>query len=138
MAKNDPASRKPFGAKEGIGLEFKRATDTLPANFFDTVCAFLNMDGGQIILGVEDDGTVSGVDAGAVERIKTDIANLSNNPQKIDPPHLLFPHEEKVGTNGSSRSSCPPVRRCIRLVAVSFFGVKTATTGSRESTGWPD
>ena len=43
--------------KEGLGLEFERATDGLPGNFFDTVCAFLNMDGGLIVLGVEDDGT---------------------------------------------------------------------------------
>ncbi len=87
----------PFGRKEGLALEFKRATDRLPASFFETVCAFLNLDGGLIVLGVEDDGTVSGVAPGAVERIKADIANLSNNPQKLDPPHLLFPHEERVG-----------------------------------------
>ena len=87
----------PFGCKEGLALEFKRATDHLPSNFFETVCAFLNLDGGLIVLGVEDDGTVSGVAPAAVERIKADIANLSNNPQKLDPPHLLFPHEERVG-----------------------------------------
>ena len=90
-------TRKPFGAKEGLALEFKRAADKLPAGFFDTVCAFLNMDGGLIVLGVEDDGMVSGVNEDAIERIKADIANLSNNPQKLDPPHLLFPHEEQVG-----------------------------------------
>lgn len=56
-------SGKPFGAKEGIALEFKRATDHLPSSFFDTVCAFLNMDGGVIMLGVEDDGTISGITA---------------------------------------------------------------------------
>jgi hypothetical protein len=49
----------------------------------------LNMDGGLIVLGVEDDGTVSGVDPEVVERIKSDIANLLNNPQKLDPPYLL-------------------------------------------------
>jgi hypothetical protein len=32
------------------------------------------MDGGLISLCVEDDGTVSGVDPDAVERVKTDIA----------------------------------------------------------------
>lgn len=58
-AKMNLPSRKPFGPREGIALEFKRAEDRLPANFFDTVCAFLNMDGGLIVLGVEDDGTVS-------------------------------------------------------------------------------
>jgi len=94
----EKASGNPFGETEGLALEFKRATDKLPVNFFDSVCAFLNMDGGMIVLGVEDDGTVSGVDPVAIERLKTDIANLSNNPQKLDPPHLLFPHEEQVGS----------------------------------------
>lgn len=87
----------PFGHKEGLALEFKRATNNLPSDFFETVCAFLNMDGGMIVLGVENDGTVSGVEPAAIERIKANIANLSNNPQKLDPPHLLFPHEKTVG-----------------------------------------
>lgn len=87
---------RPFGTAEGISLEFKRATDRLPSNLFETICAFLNMDGGLIVLGVEDDGEVSGVDPTAVERLKADIANLSNNPQKLDPPYLLFPQVEQV------------------------------------------
>jgi hypothetical protein len=78
-------------------LEFKRAGNALPGSFFETVCAFLNMDGGLIVLGVEDDGCISGVAPGAVGRIMADIANLSNNPQKLDPPYLLFPHEEEIG-----------------------------------------
>ena len=86
----------PFGRKEGLTLEFKRAGDHLPSGFFESVCAFLNLDGGTIILGVEDDGTISGVSPEAVERIKTDIANLSNNPQKLDPPYLLFPRDEEA------------------------------------------
>ncbi|MEI7437241.1 MAG: RNA-binding domain-containing protein [bacterium] len=94
--KKSKLDRYPFGTSEGVALEFKRATDRLPSNFFDTVCAFLNMDGGLIVLGVEDDGLVSGLNPAAVTRIKTDIANLSNNPQKLAPPYLLFPHEEQI------------------------------------------
>jgi len=30
-------------------------------------------------------------------RIKTEIANMSNNPNKLDPPRLLFPHAEQMG-----------------------------------------
>ena len=71
--KGGRVAKKPFGSKEGLGLEFKRAADRLPVNFFDTVCAFLNMEGGLIVLGVEDDGTVSGVVEDAIERIKADI-----------------------------------------------------------------
>ncbi|ADH84746.1 Fic family protein [Desulfurivibrio alkaliphilus] len=78
---------------EGLHVEFKEARDRLPGSFFDTVCAFLNTDGGTIYLGVNDNGGVTGVEPRAVARLKSDIANLSNNPRQLDPPFLLFPHE---------------------------------------------
>jgi len=87
---------RPFGTREGPALEFKEAAEALPRSFFETVCAFLNLDGGLIVLGVADDGTVTGVAREAVDRIKTAIASLSKNPNKLDPPHLLFPHAEEI------------------------------------------
>jgi len=81
---------------EGLHREFKEAKGALPQNFFETVCAFLNTDGGTIFLGVADNGKVTGVDPDALSRMKSDIANLSNNQQKIDPPYLLFPREFKI------------------------------------------
>ena len=102
-----PAGEHPFGSQEGLELEFKEASQALPKNFFETVGAFLNLDGGLIILGVADDGVVTGVDADAVERIKADIANLSNNPEKLDPPHLLFPHAEQVNGKWIIKTQVP-------------------------------
>lgn len=90
------ASNRSFGSSEGLTLEFKRAKGRLPGNLFETVCAFLNLDGGLIVLGVEDNGAISGIDPDAVERLKTNIANLSNNPQKLDPPYLIYPHEQEI------------------------------------------
>jgi len=87
----------PFGRREGLALEFKEAAEALPQGLFETVCAFLNLDGGLIALGVADDGTVTGVSSEAVDRMKTEIANLSNNPNKLDPPFLLFPHAVEIG-----------------------------------------
>ena len=81
---------------EGLHTEFKEAVSHLPNNLFDTVCAFLNTDGGMIFLGVSDNGSIVGVDPEAVSQIKIDIANLSNNPQKIDLPYLLFPYEIEI------------------------------------------
>jgi ATP-dependent DNA helicase RecG len=78
---------------EGLHCEFKEAGSQLPRSLFETVCAFLNTDGGTIFLGVKDNGTITGVDPTAMEQMKVDLANLSNNPQKIDPPWLLFPQE---------------------------------------------
>ncbi len=37
---------------EGLRLEFKEAKAKLPKSFYETVCAFLNREGGKILLGV--------------------------------------------------------------------------------------
>ena len=76
---------------ENIRLEFKESRADLPANLFETICAMLNREGGDILLGVADDGTVQGVDASRIEIIKTNLVSLSNNPNKLDPPFILFP-----------------------------------------------
>ena len=54
------------------------------------------MDGGLVVLGVADDGTVTGVVSEAVDRLTAEVANLSNNPSKLDPPSLLFPQAEAI------------------------------------------
>ncbi|MBW2219819.1 MAG: putative DNA binding domain-containing protein, partial [Deltaproteobacteria bacterium] len=78
---------------EGINLEFKEAATRLPKNIFETICAFLNTEGGTILIGVTDEGKVKGVDPDSVNKIKTDLVNLSNNPQKIDPVFVLSVNE---------------------------------------------
>jgi ATP-dependent DNA helicase RecG len=80
---------------EDMHIEYKEARDQLPKSLFDSVCAFLNTDGGTIYLGIADDGTITGVDPAAVDRLRREIANISNNAQKLDPPYLLFPKEEQ-------------------------------------------
>ncbi len=81
---------------EGLHTEFKEAGNHLPNNLFDTVCAFLNTDGGMIFLGISDKEHIVGVDPEAIPQMKVDIANLSNNPQKIDLPYLLFPYDTEI------------------------------------------
>ena len=44
--------------KENIRLEFKEAATALPGNVFESICAMLNRDGGDILLGVQDDGAI--------------------------------------------------------------------------------
>jgi predicted HTH transcriptional regulator len=74
---------------EGINVEFKEAKENLPKTLFESICAFLNTEGGKILLGVGDDGTVSGVDPDRIQKQKIDLANLTNNPQKLDPVFML-------------------------------------------------
>ena len=76
---------------EGIRLEFKKSHTQLPGNLFESICAMLNRDGGNILLGADNDGNIIGVDATKIETITTNLVNLSNNPEKLDPPFILFP-----------------------------------------------
>ena len=78
---------------EGINIEFKKCRNSLKRDVYKTVCAFLNRNGGTLLLGVDDAGVVVGVEQGSVEQIKKDFVNTVNNPEKINPPCYL-PIEE--------------------------------------------
>ena len=68
----------------------------MPGNVFESICAMLNRDGGDILLGVQDDGTILGVNAASISTIVTNLVNLSNNSQKLDPPFILYPHTHEL------------------------------------------
>jgi ATP-dependent DNA helicase RecG len=36
---------------EGVRLEFKKAENEVPKSLYETICAFLNKEGGTILLG---------------------------------------------------------------------------------------
>lgn len=74
---------------EGISVEFKKAENKLPETLFETICAFLNRNGGVILLGIDDDKSLIGIDPDKAEMMCKSIANLSNNPQKLFPSFLL-------------------------------------------------
>ena len=46
---------------ETVAVEFKRCGNGIENDVYESVCSFLNRFGGDICLGVEDDGTVCGV-----------------------------------------------------------------------------
>lgn len=81
-------------------LEYKTAYNELPGNLFETICAFLNRDGGTIILGANDDGTITkGINIKVTQQLTKNISNLSNNPQKISPTFLLQPEVVEFSEN---------------------------------------
>ena len=82
--------------RENIRLEFKEAEGALPQNLFETICSMLNRDGGDILLGVNDAGVILGVEEPQVSVMVTNIVNLSNNQQKLDPPFILYPQTYQV------------------------------------------
>ena len=44
-----------------LAVEFKRCGNGIESDTYETVCSFLNRFGGDIFMGVLDDGTVVGV-----------------------------------------------------------------------------
>ena len=84
-------------AGEGISTEYKRCGNKPERDFFETVCSFANRQGGSIFLGVEDDGTVSGVPTKAVRDIKRNIANVLNDPNLFRPAPLVETESVECG-----------------------------------------
>ncbi len=81
---------------ESLSLEFKQARSGLPTDVFESVCAFLNRQGGHLLLGVRDDGTPTGIAEGAADALQRDFASLSNNPNKLQPVFLLELQQVRV------------------------------------------
>jgi len=76
---------------EGLTVEFKECRGQVNRDVYESICAFLNRNGGHIILGVQDNGIIKGVDPDALTEIKKDLVTTLNNPQKISPPLYALP-----------------------------------------------
>ena len=64
---------------ETIAVEFKRCGNKIENDVYETVCSFSNRFGGDIFLGVNDDGTVSGIaENAASDLVKNFISSVSN------------------------------------------------------------
>lgn len=89
MSYNERHTRAPLARGEGLDVEFKTCRGRLNRDLYETVCAFLNRHGGTLLLGVRDDGTVSGIDPVAFAQVRKDFVTAINNPQKLTPPTYL-------------------------------------------------
>jgi len=74
---------------EGINIEFKESKTDLNKDVFETVCAFLNRNGGHLFLGVTDTGKIGGIDDDKIDNILKNFLTTLNNPQKISPSVYL-------------------------------------------------
>ena len=76
---------------ETVGVEFKRCGNGISADTYETVCSFLNRFGGDIYLGVEDNGTVCGVPENAAPVMVKNFIKMVSNPEVISPTVYLAP-----------------------------------------------
>lgn len=74
---------------EGTRIEFKEAQNGVPDSFYDTIVSFLNKEGGIILLGLTDEGTVLGLQDDNLMNLKKDIVTALNNPEVVNPPYPL-------------------------------------------------
>ena len=74
---------------ESLTVEYKQCTSELNNSVYETVCSFSNRYGGHLLLGVDDNSKIIGVNPDAVRGMKKNFINMLNNPQKISPPLLL-------------------------------------------------
>ena len=76
---------------ETICVEFKRAGDGAKNDTFETICSFLNRMGGDILLGVSDDGKVIGLPPNSAEQIIRNIINITNDSNLLNPSFYVYP-----------------------------------------------
>lgn len=81
---------------ENITTEFKNTSNELPKNLFETICAFLNTIGGYIILGVNDQKEIIGIDESVKDKLKKDFSSLCNNKEVIYPTVILQLNEINI------------------------------------------
>lgn len=76
---------------ETVGVEFKRCGNGIESDTYETVCSFLNRFGGDILMGVLDDGTVVGVPEKAVSDMIKNFVKVVSNPLMFSPTVYLVP-----------------------------------------------
>ena len=80
---------------ENSGVEFKR-DDVRPEQLAKEIVALVNFQGGRVVLGVEDDGTISGIHRAHLEEWVMNIIR-----DKIHPLVLPFYEEIKIDDNNT-------------------------------------
>lgn len=80
-----------FQLGETIAIEFKRCGNGIENDVYETVCSFLNRFGGDIFLGVLDDGTINGISQKAAKNMVKNFIKMISNPDVLSPSVYLSP-----------------------------------------------
>ena len=76
---------------ETIAVEFKRCGNGIENDVYESVCAFLNRFGGDLFMGVLDDGTVIGVPEKSAPDMVRNFISCISNPALFSPTIYLVP-----------------------------------------------
>ncbi|MDR0652456.1 MAG: putative DNA binding domain-containing protein, partial [Synergistaceae bacterium] len=80
-----------FAVGETIAVEFKRCGGKIESDTYQTVCSFLNRFGGDLYLGVEDNGVAVGVPSKAAPDMIRNFITVISNPDVFSPTVYLSP-----------------------------------------------
>lgn len=76
---------------ENPQVEFKECQDRISHSVYETVCSFLNCKGGTIVLGVNDQGEIIGVNKSNASAMIKNLINTSNNEELFVPYANVMP-----------------------------------------------
>ena len=86
---NQKRLRELIAEGEKSNVEFKKCTTELSASVFETICAFLNRNGGHLIIGVTDDKKIIGVNKSTIDIVIHNLHSQLNNIQVFNPTIYL-------------------------------------------------
>ena len=89
---------------ETIAVEFKRCGNNIENDVYESVCSFLNRFGGDLFMGVLDDGTVCGVPEKAAPDMVKNFISCISNPALFSPTVYLTP---EILSLALLKSTCP-------------------------------
>ena len=115
-----------FEIGENIAIEFKRCGNQIEADVYETVCAFLNRFGGDIFLGVLDDGTVTGLSEKAAPQLIKNFIKCISNPNLFSPTIYLVPEIKKYKGKTIIHIHVPPSAEVHRFKKVIYDRVDDA------------
>ena len=76
---------------ETVAVEFKKCSGNIESDVYETVCSFSNRFGGDIFLGVNDDGSVEGISPKVAPELIKNFISVLSNPSIFSPTIYLEP-----------------------------------------------
>ena len=107
--------------EEGSNLEFKESTGQLDRSM-ETLCAFLNGDGGNILYGVKDNGKIIGQEVS--DSTKRSIAEAVNRIEpfvELEIAYVSIPDTNKYVISIHAECTCSYLRNVLKVILSDSF-----------------